>query len=156
MIVRWGLITLVIAGGAGWLGWTAAPPSPVVAEAPPTVAPPVSAPRAPANPGQALDWLAARDPWDMRKPPPAPPAPPPPVVVAPPIPPWRLAGIVRQGGELTALLVIGPAPGVREYRKRGERLPDGGRIVEIAPGALTVDLGGERRQLVPGAGRAGP
>jgi len=55
---------------------------------------------------------------------------------------WRLAGIVERGGELFALIMVGPAAGGRlEYRSVGESLPDGSVLVQIDPDSATSQRG---------------
>ena len=55
---------------------------------------------------------------------------------------WRLAGVVERGGELFALIMVGPAGGARlEYRSVGESLPDGSVLVQIDPDSATSQRG---------------
>lgn len=81
---------------------------------------------APARPAlEAADRIwDERAPWGAPPPPPPPPEPPPP---PPPVP----VGVVMSGRETYAVFVVRGS--ALEYRvRRGEKLPDGGRLLKVS------------------------
>jgi hypothetical protein len=116
---------LVIAAGV-WLGWRAGAMDDVetarLAKETWALSPPVRE-----DPTRDLALLAARHPWrgpteDRRER----------VQRPPPLPRWRLAGIVQRGDEKFALITVEARPLPRyEYRRVGDTLPDGSILVQI-------------------------
>jgi len=94
----------------------------------------------PGDPAAALLSLAQHPLW---QPPPKPPA----VATAQADPPpsWRLSGILSDDdGSLRAIILLtsgGRSPAQVQYRRVGDLLPDGSRIIEVSNTAITVESG---------------
>ena len=131
---------LVAGAAAGWFVDTAK--TPLIA--PKAAQMPAAAPQR-YSPDAALAWLTRRDPWGARLlPVTAPVSTPPAQPLA--VRPWRLGGVMVWGGD-TMAIVLGEAGIAPEYRRVGEMLPDGSRIIDIQARAVTVEQGGVRRVL---------
>lgn len=143
MRVIWSLAAgagLVAGAATGWFIDTAK--TPLIA--PKAAQMPAAAPQR-YSPDVDLAWLTRRDPWGARLVHvPAPVSTPTaqPLIVRP----WRLGGVMVWGGD-TMAIVLGEAGIAPEYRRVGEILPDGGRIIDIQMRAVTVEQGGVRRVL---------
>ena len=131
---------LVAGAAAGWFYDTAKMPL----IAPKAAQMPAAAPQR-YSPDVDLAWLARRDPWGARLPPVTAPVSTPtaqPLMVRS----WRLGGVMVWGGD-TMAIVLGETGVAPEYRRVGEMLPDGSRIIDIQTRAVTVEQGGVRRVL---------
>ncbi len=143
MRLIWPVAIMVGALIGGAFGWFAAPPAAPLAQPRASVPPGIATARY--KPDADLAWLTRRDPWGARAAPVAAPTPAPSPQAAAGRP-WRIGGVMVWGGDMMAI-ILGPAGVAPEYRRIGESLPDGSRIVDMASGAVTVEQGGVRRVL---------
>lgn len=88
-----------------------------------------------AEPQKALEVMNAARPWGA----PAAPA------GQPPPPAWRLVGILRRGGEKSAVLKADGLP--ERHFQAGDTLPAGGKLLEIGEDAIIVLADGQKRTV---------